>query len=196
MGGQTSYDRFGRPYNISKIFDPASRSFNVSAYNEYSAMYLPGPYALVYLLAFAIASCILVHTVLYHGMSLINGFKRIQVEQDDIHAKLMKKYPEVPDGWYATFVAVFFILAIVAVEVWPTHMPVWALALSVLLPMVYMLPCGFIYAVTGQGLAINLLAEIIPGTLLAGLPLPNMVINLCIAFYFHPIVCLYYFTDI
>jgi hypothetical protein len=180
MGGQTSYDRFGKTYEIRRIFDPVSHSFNVTAYNEYSAMYLPGPYALVYLLAFAIASCILVHTILYHGMSLINGFKRIQVEQDDIHAKLMKVYPEVPDGWYATIVAVFFILAIVSVEVWPTRMPVWALALSLVLPILYMLPCGFIYAVTGQGLAINLLAEIIPGTLLAGLPLPNMVRHLSI----------------
>jgi len=29
-------------------------------------------------------------------------------------------------------------------------MPVWALALSVLLPMIYVLPSGFIYAMSGQ----------------------------------------------
>lgn len=152
-----------------------TRGFNLTAYNEYSALYLPGPYAVVYLLAFALATCLLVHTILYHGKSLINGIKRVEVEQDDIHAKLMRRYPEVPDSWYGTMCVVFFVLGIVAVEVYPTRMPVWALAMSVLLPALYMLPCGFIYAVTGQGLAINLLAEILPGALLAGQPLPNMV---------------------
>jgi hypothetical protein len=29
-------------------------------------------------------------------------------------------------------------------------MPVWALLLSVLLPIIYVLPSGFIYATTGQ----------------------------------------------
>ena len=32
-------------------------------------------------------------------------------------------------------------------------MPVWALALSVLLPMIYVIPSGFIYAVSGQAVS-------------------------------------------
>jgi len=48
-------------------------------------------------------------------------------------------------------VAVFFALAVVAVEVWDTGVPVWALLLSIILPIVYILPSGFIYAMTGQG---------------------------------------------
>ncbi len=35
-------------------------------------------------------------------------------------------------------------------QVWNTGMPVWALLLSVMLPIVYVLPSGFIYAMTGQ----------------------------------------------
>ncbi len=35
-------------------------------------------------------------------------------------------------------------------QVWHTGMPVWALILSVMLPVVYVLPSGFIYAMTGQ----------------------------------------------
>jgi OPT oligopeptide transporter protein len=136
------------------------------------------------------------------------------VENDDIHAKLMRNYPEVPDWWYLCAFAVFFALAIVAVEVrffflffehghvlicvqvWDTSVPVWALLLSVLLPMIYILPSGFIYAMTGQGVSavsspsplsyflryswdvqinLNILAQIIPGTLLPGKPLANMV---------------------
>jgi hypothetical protein len=162
-------------YNISAIFNQTTRSFDLDAYNAYSALYLPGPYAMVYLLAFAMATALLTHTVLYHGKSLLEGFKRARVEEDDIHAKLMRHYPEVPDGWYATLAATFFIVGVIAIEVYPTKMPVYALALSVLLPAIYMLPCGFVYAVTSQGLAINLLAQIIPAGVLPGQPLPNMV---------------------
>lgn len=175
MGGMTSYDRFGSPYNISMIFNTTTLSFDLKQYNEYSALYLPGPYAIVYLLAFAVSSCLLVHTILYHGKAIINGVKRIKIEEDDIHAKLMRVYPEVPEGWYYSLAVTFFIVAIVAVEVWPTGMPVWSLCLSLILPAIYILPVGFIYAVTGQALAINLQAEIIPGVILAGKPLPNMI---------------------
>jgi hypothetical protein len=148
-----------------------------------------------------------VHTLLYHGRSLLNGLKNLKVEKDDIHAKLMRNYPEVPDVWYSFAFVFFFALAIVAAEVWDTGVPVWALLLSVALPILYVLPSGFIFAMTGQGVScfifvwlylrlcwwwqrnerladgiaspkqitLNLLAQIIPGTILPGNPLANMV---------------------
>ena len=56
---------------------------------------------MTYLSAFATSSCIVTHTLLYHGQTLLNGLKR-NVEADDIHAKLMRNYPEVPGLWYLT----------------------------------------------------------------------------------------------
>lgn len=73
---------------------------------------------MTYLLAFTLSTCVIVHTFLYHGRTLLNGFKKMRVEQDDIHAKLMRNYPEVPDWWYLISFCVFFSLAVVAVEVW------------------------------------------------------------------------------
>lgn len=110
------YDRFGKPYNISLVLRPDG-TFDPEAYDNYSPLYLPASYAITYLIAFALASCLIVHTVLYYGQAVINGFKRINVEKDDIHAKLMRAYPEVPDWWYAAAFCCFFSLAIVAVEV-------------------------------------------------------------------------------
>jgi OPT oligopeptide transporter protein len=175
IGGRGAYDRFGKSYKVAQILDATGRRFDLDKYHAYSAMYLPGPYAMVYLVAFALSTALLVHTILYHARTVYNGIKRVQIEEDDVHAKLMRVYPEVPDSWYATICLVFFIAAIVSVEVWPTQMPVWALALAVLLPTIYLLPCGFIFAVTGQGASINLIAEILPGVLLSGRPLANMV---------------------
>ena len=70
----------------------------------------------------------------------------------------------------------------------------WLLLLAVLIPIIYVLPGGFIYAMTGQGvriasilltwtadahfhlqITINVLSQIIPAILLPGNPIANMV---------------------
>ncbi|KIK61243.1 hypothetical protein GYMLUDRAFT_43305 [Collybiopsis luxurians FD-317 M1] len=168
------YDRFGHPYNITLVLTKDD-TFNQTAYEAYSALYLPATYAVCYLIAFALSTCVITHTLLYHGKALLAGVKRIRVESDDIHAKLMRSYPEVPDWWYLLSIVVFFSLAIVAVEVWHSGVPVWALVLAIILPIIYILPSGFIYAMTGQGITLNIIAQIIPGTLLPGNPMANMV---------------------
>ena len=72
---------------------------------------------MTYLLAFALCTCVLVHTALYHGKNLLIGMRKIRIEPDDIHAKLMRNYPEVPEWWYLSAFCGFFALAVVAVEV-------------------------------------------------------------------------------
>lgn len=116
INDDNAYDRFGQYYNVSRVLDSSNR-LNVTAYDEYSPLYLPATFAMTYLLAFTLATCLLVHTALYHGRSLINGMKKIRMEPDDIHAKLMRNYPEVPDWWYLLFFVGFFLLMVVVVEV-------------------------------------------------------------------------------
>ncbi|KAF7346881.1 hypothetical protein MVEN_01440100 [Mycena venus] len=174
ISANVPYDRFGKQYNITHVLT-LQDTFNATAYGEYSPLYLPATYAMTYLLAFALSTCVIVHTLLYHGRSLLNGVKKMRVESDDIHAKLMRNYPEVPDWWYMLSFCVFFSLALIAMEVWHTKVPIWALILSVALPIIYILPSGFIYAMTGQEITLNLLAQIIPGSLLPGNPLANMI---------------------
>jgi hypothetical protein len=116
LNDDNPYDRLGQYYNVSRVLDSSNR-FNLTAYNEYSPLYLPATYAMTYLLAFALSTCVLVHTALYHGRSLLNGMKKIRSEQDDIHAKLMRNYPEVPDWWYIVFFVGFFLMMVVVVEV-------------------------------------------------------------------------------
>ena len=41
--------------------------------------------------------------------------------------------------------------------------------------MIYVLPSGFVFAMTGQAVGLNLLAEIIPASLVPGNPIANMV---------------------
>ena len=116
ISGNEPFDRFGKSYNVSHILR-TDDTFDEAAYNAYSPLYLPATYAMTYLLAFALCTCVLVHTALYHGKNLLIGMRKIRIEPDDIHAKLMRNYPEVPEWWYLSAFCGFFALAVVAVEV-------------------------------------------------------------------------------
>ena len=60
-------------YNTTRILDSTGCRFSLSNYEAYSALYLPGPYAIIYLLVFALSTALLVHTVLYHTRTIYNG---------------------------------------------------------------------------------------------------------------------------
>jgi hypothetical protein len=149
MGDTANYDRFGNEYNISSILTSEKR-LNVTAYEAYSDIYITPPYLMFVLITFMLSTCIITHTALYHGRTLWNAMRSIDPEDEDIHAKLMKSYPEVPKWWYWCILVFFFLMAVIAVERWPTGVPVYSLLVAVAVPAVYVLPGGLIFAVTGQ----------------------------------------------
>jgi len=117
MSTSQVFDRFGSPYNTSLVVDPISLKLNETAYQEYSPLYLPITYATVYGISFMLSTAVIVHTILYHGKSMIGQFRRARGEEHDVHVKLMRNYPEVPDWWYMIFLTVAFGLSIAAVAV-------------------------------------------------------------------------------
>ncbi|KAG8709518.1 hypothetical protein FRC08_018297 [Ceratobasidium sp. 394] len=147
------FDRFGQPYNVSRVIDIGTYHLNVTEYDNYSDLYLTSTYAMTYLIGFAISTAIIVHTALYHGPALLKGIKNVKIEDDDVHAKLMRAYPEVPDWWYMIALAVFFALAMVTVLVWDTGMPWWGIPLSIVLPIIYTVPVAYVFAMTVQMVA-------------------------------------------
>ncbi|KAG8899425.1 hypothetical protein FRC00_001436 [Tulasnella sp. 408] len=181
LASNTAWDRFATPYDIDRIITP-DMTLNATAYNEYSPLYLSATYAMTYLIAFMLSTAILVHTFLYHGRAMWNGLRKLKTEDEDIHAKLMRNYPEVPDWWYGAMFVVFFLFSIGAVlvaapQIKDVDTPVWALFLAVILPIIYVVPSAYVYAMTGQPVGINLLAETIPGALLPNRPIANMVLK-------------------
>ena len=117
MFASSPFDRFGRMYNTSRVLNPGNFTFNQTAYDTYSPLYLSLGFNFIYISSFAVTTCVLVHTALYHGSALLNGVKRIKTEEDDIHAKLMRFYPEVPDWWYLTVFLFFFVMGILTAAV-------------------------------------------------------------------------------
>lgn len=92
------FDRFGQSYNITAVITP-EHQLNVTAYQEYSPVYLSVTYAMTFTIAFGLTTAAVVHTILHQGERIYNTLRSRKTEEDDIHMKLMKQYPEVPD-WY------------------------------------------------------------------------------------------------
>lgn len=78
--------------------------------------------------------------------------KRSMNEQPDIHARLMSRYPQVPEWWYGvvfgmsystasylTFsdtrvlAVTMFAFGTVSIELWETDFPVWALVVALVI---------------------------------------------------------------
>ncbi len=169
-----SWDRFGQPYNISRVI-PNGVDLDKEAYEAYSPLYLSTTLSLVYTTGFAMLTSVLTHTVLYHGKALKKGIMRVRTEEDDVHAKFMRHYPEAPDWWYACMFLAALVFGVIMIEVYDTGLPIWALLVAIAIPAIYILPTGFVFAMTGQAIGTNLIGELIVGYLLPGKPLPNMI---------------------
>lgn len=96
-------------------------------------------------------------------------------DQRDIHSRLMSAYPEVPHWWYAVLGIISFALAVVAIDVYGTQMPVWALLIALVMGFIFVLPIGFIFALSNQTVGLNVLGELVGGYLLPGRPVAVMI---------------------
>ncbi|KAG8986789.1 hypothetical protein FRB90_003775 [Tulasnella sp. 427] len=113
--GISAYDRFAQPYNLTRVFDPDTGRFNLAAYEAYSPIYLPISFVMTYTIAFAIPPALIVDYILKFGPSvyqIIRNRKKADYDRDDIHAKLMRRYPEVPQWCYVTLLVVFLAISV------------------------------------------------------------------------------------
>jgi len=168
------YDRYGARYNTTAILTP-DLTFNETAYEQYSPLFLPVTFAMSYVLYFALSMALLTHTGLYYWKDIVGSLRRAKLDKEDIHFKLMKRYKEVPDWWYWAVIVVCTVFGIVAVEVYDEQLPIWALFIAILLPLLYVIPGGLVYAISGQQIAINVLVELVGGYIMPGKPFANML---------------------
>jgi OPT family small oligopeptide transporter len=101
ISSRVSYDHFGKRYNVTRIVNPVDASFDAAEYEAYSPLFLPTTFALAYGLSFASVTATLTHAFLYFRKQVWVRARRSMDEQPDVHARLMSKYRQVPDWWYA-----------------------------------------------------------------------------------------------
>ncbi|KAF7981225.1 hypothetical protein HWV62_34575 [Athelia sp. TMB] len=174
ISSRTSYDNTGAAYNVTAIINDDS-SLNLAAYEAYSPLFLSTTFAMSYGLSFASITATLMHTILYFRKQIWTQSRRSIGEQPDIHARLMSKYRQVPEWWYAIILVITFVMGIVSIEVWHTQFPVWAFVIALLISFAYVIPIGMIQAITNQQIGLNVITELIIGYMLPGRPIAMML---------------------
>lgn len=87
---------------------------------------------------------------------------------EDVHYRLMKKYKEVPEWQYLIVMLISIVFGMVGVGVYPTHTSPVVLVFGIIMPIIVLIPCGLIQAVTGIAVPLNVLAEFIGGAMVQG----------------------------
>ncbi|KAF8811268.1 small oligopeptide transporter [Phlegmacium glaucopus] len=165
----SAYDNRGFTYNVTRVLNP-DNTLNLTAYREYSPLYLPIAFAMSYGLSFLSITATLTHAAIHFYKPIRLHFRRSMREQPDIHARLMSRYPQVPDYYYACIFVITFIFACVCIQLWPSGMTIWALVIALLLALVYVIPIGMIQAVTNRQVALNVITELVVGFMIPGKP--------------------------
>ncbi|KAG2356062.1 OPT oligopeptide transporter protein-domain-containing protein [Suillus spraguei] len=156
ISSRTSFDNTQNTYNVTRILT-SEGTFNATAYKEYSPIFIPTTFVMSYGLSFASITATIVHCYIHFRKQIWYQARRSLGEQADIHARLMNRYPQVPEWWYLSLFAFMFALGVISIEIWPTEMPVWAFVIALLIALPYVIPCGMIQAITNQQVGLNLL---------------------------------------
>jgi OPT family small oligopeptide transporter len=174
ISSRISYDNTMQTYNVTRILTP-ELTLDLQAYLDYSPLFLSTTFAISYGLSFASIPATLVHCFLYFRKQIWVQARRSMHEQPDIHARLMARYPQVPEWWYLIIFLSMFTIGVISIEVWPTKFPVWAFVLSLVIAFVYVVPIGMIQAITNQQIGLNVITELIIGYMLPGHPIAMML---------------------
>ncbi|KAI9322283.1 OPT family small oligopeptide transporter [Dichotomocladium elegans] len=167
------FDKDGNYWDNSRVLNP-DNTINDTAYEEYGPMYMTSFFAFTYGIMFAGLTSVITHTVLYHGKDIIQQYKRSRTEDMDIHGKLMRAYPEVPQLWYMAIFFISFGVSFAVLYCWPMQLPWWGMFLAVAIAGFFVLPIGIVCALTNQLPGLNIITEFIIGFALPGKPIANV----------------------
>ncbi|CAH6719914.1 oligopeptide transporter 1 [[Candida] jaroonii] len=162
ISSSTVFDNTGNTYNGSRVLDLSTMSLDEQAYKAYSPPFLASTYAISYGLSYAVLSSSVVYVVLYHGKDIYGTFTR--GVKEDVHVRLMNKYPSVPRWWYAVLIVLIYALTIVTMEVYDSKFPVYGITIALFMVFLFILPIGIVYARTN----INTNCMTVLGQIIAG----------------------------
>ncbi|KAF9020557.1 small oligopeptide transporter, partial [Hymenopellis radicata] len=171
----SAYDNTGSPYNHTRILNAQGDGIDLAAYHAYSPVYLPITFTISYGLSFLSIAATIPHALLYFSKPIMIHFKRSLREPPDVHARLMKSYPQIPEWHYAVIFCITFTFSCLCIQLWPGGMTIWALVIALIVGVIYVIPIGMIQAVTNRQIGLNVITELIVGFMIPGRPTAMMM---------------------
>ncbi|RKP23247.1 putative oligopeptide transporter [Syncephalis pseudoplumigaleata] len=171
--GSSLYTARGDAYPVLDMLN-ADLSLNEEKYAQVGPPRMTFMFAIAYGVGFAALSALLVHVGLHHGREIVGRLRESLTAADDIHAKLMDRYPAVPHWWYLSVLAISSALGIFACEYYETELPWWGVLFAVATAAFFLLPIGIIAAVSNAVPSLEIITELIIGFILPGKPIANV----------------------
>jgi len=119
--------------------------------------------------------CAVGFRALWKGFKEMISRKKADEEEDDkddlskdVHYRLRKNYKEVPEWQYLIVLLISMTIGMIGVGVYPTHTTPAVVMYGLIMPLIVMIPCGLIQAVTGIAVPLNVLAQFIGGAMVQG----------------------------
>lgn len=193
MSDSNSYDNTGSTYNVTRVLTP-DYLFDEAKYKEYSPLFLSTTFSLTYGLSFAGIASVIVHTALFHGQEIWQRAKASKADEEDVHTRLMRKYPEAPDWWYGALLAIMLGFCFGTVYGYETHLAGWALVLALLIATIWSIPIGMIKAITNIDIGLNVFTGmcLLSPSIRTGLPKDHQIyFGSCLSTGFYSPLCLY-----
>ncbi|KAI3745328.1 hypothetical protein L1987_58439 [Smallanthus sonchifolius] len=172
------FDEYGGRYNVSRVLNAATFSFDKQGYNDYSKINLSIFFSFAYGLSFATLAATLSHVALFHGRTIWEQTRASFGDKfGDVHTRMMKKnYDSVPQWWFYSILILVIGLALLTCEGFgrQLQLPYWGVLLGIGLAFIFTLPIGVIQATTNQQPGLNVITELIIGYMYPGKPLANV----------------------
>ncbi|KAF8391203.1 hypothetical protein HHK36_023505 [Tetracentron sinense] len=179
------YDSDGHKFNVSRVLDPKGFTLDQEAYKDYSKMHLSIFYAFAYGCFFASISATFTHVVVFYGRSIWSQIKETyggSNTRGDVHARLMKKYKQVPSWWFYTILILTVALGIFISRGFDRELQLayWVIPSASILGLLLTLINGVLAATANQSAPVTIVPELIMGYVYPGRPLANMIFkNYC-----------------
>ncbi|WWC92468.1 OPT family small oligopeptide transporter [Kwoniella dendrophila CBS 6074] len=175
------FDNKGKAFNVQKVIDKRG-IFDSIKYQTYSQPWMSAGNLTIYFWFFAQYSCTISYAFLFHRKEIAHGFRGLwrslrRNKQDtidendlseDIHCRLMRTYPEVPEWWYLIVLLCAMGCGMAGIGAWDTYTNPAVVLFGIALGIIFIIPVGLVTAITGIQVTMNVLAELIGGSFTPG----------------------------
>ncbi|KAJ2599275.1 hypothetical protein H4R99_003775 [Coemansia sp. RSA 1722] len=151
----------GTAYDVLRIIS-SDGMFDAEKYAEYGHINLPFQFGVAYGISFISIAVLIVYTLLNNGKAIYEKIRYVDYSGDDIHARLMRKYDEVPMWWYLALFVVILAISIGACEGYKILPWYWLLA-AIGLAVVFLIPIGIVQAISNTQPGLNVITQLIIG---------------------------------
>ncbi|KAI8819092.1 OPT oligopeptide transporter protein-domain-containing protein [Fimicolochytrium jonesii] len=164
------FNKTGLPFMSERAMDP-NGNLIPSAYESQKPIYISTFYAVTIGLALMAYVASICHTLLWYGKDIkcrLVERSKADPNEEDIHCRLMRAYPDIPALWYIALMVISVPLLIAVCEKGGFALSWWGVLLAIAFAVVSMVPIGIVQAISGYQLPLDTISLFISGLIFEG----------------------------